>query len=152
MRLKHVIFGGALLVSQVVSGAQIGQRTGGMAEGEAREVVGLQALKNAVEERTSQLERRLEEVRMFYDDFLKVVLLGRTGNGKTTLMHALCGDHLEIEGRGGRLVFQSEQRDIEHGRRSGTRDSMYRVDEGSKILFWDCPGLYDTRGLFSPTL
>lgn len=79
----------------------------------------------------------------------RVLLLGITGSGKTTLAHALAGKKLSIgkdlciEPASGQELLGFR---VGHTAVSETLSPVGWFDRGARLVYWDCPGFMDTRG------
>lgn len=81
-----------------------------------------------------------------------VLVLGITGNGKSTLASLLSGAELEsveIEGSEGDFRIEDKNDKISGvcGTTSKTITPNLMVDESNGIVFYDCPGFSDSRGV-----
>lgn len=78
-----------------------------------------------------------------------VVVIGPTGSGKTTLYYALTGKQMKgfRDGIRKRLKpIQSEENfKIGHGGLSETSIPGLKYDQGTNIIYCDCPGFFDNR-------
>ncbi|MBF0207427.1 MAG: hypothetical protein HQK53_11115 [Oligoflexia bacterium] len=115
----------------------------------------------------AEVENRIQEQILSHQGVgtnRRVVVLGQTGNGKSTLINFLAGRNLtmeEIEGEGvarRNLVVDNPlpgfafSHDINVGTRlpaawfyQSPGDGV-NVDVSNNAVFWDCPGFGDTRG------
>jgi hypothetical protein len=81
----------------------------------------------------------------------KVIVLGITGAGKSTVLHALAGKKLMVKRGAGKMEIHvpEDQRlgelSVGHMYRSETTLPVSWYDE-SDLFYWDCPGFMDTRG------
>jgi hypothetical protein len=82
----------------------------------------------------------------------RVLTLGITGSGKTTLIHALAGKKLIVKEGHGRIQLEApkgQQLDgllIGHTALSATTSPTSWHDISSGLEYWDCPGFMDSRG------
>jgi energy-coupling factor transporter ATP-binding protein EcfA2 len=81
----------------------------------------------------------------------RVIVLGRTGSGKSTLMHALAGKELRAKKkeRGGiGLVAVDPLANIHIGQglKRGTDIATPWLDEKNNVVYWDCLGFGDPGG------
>jgi len=83
----------------------------------------------------------------------RVLLLGVTGSGKTTLVHALAGKRLvtrELSSGVTALEVSDSQKlpgfAIGHRVTSSTLVPTPWQDRSAGLCYWDCPGFMDTRG------
>jgi len=87
-----------------------------------------------------------------YKDKKKIILLGSTSSGKTTLIHGMANRMLNAEKRkGGGFDLDSPNPlpnfKIGHGAEVGTKVPQSWNDEKSELVYWDCPGFDDIRGV-----
>ena len=76
----------------------------------------------------------------------RVIMMGLTGSGKSSLMNCLSGREIRIvEGRGRRIELIGEG--IQSGSESFTRRPEIYLDESSGIIYCDCPGFEDSGGI-----
>ena len=80
-----------------------------------------------------------------------IVVVGNTGNGKSSLVHLLAGKNLyakKLPNYG--TLLEAEEKlpniNISHGARVGTLEPSYVMDFLHKRIIVDCPGFLDTRG------
>ena len=86
-------------------------------------------------------------------DSIRVLVLGTTGSGKSTLVHGLAGRPLEANSvkKGRRtLDVKGDPLDgfsIGHGLGSETQVPNIWYDKQSNLIYCDCPGFMDSRGV-----
>lgn len=100
-------------------------------------------------ERTVQSQIRRER-----DNATRVIVLGTTGSGKSTLVHALARKNLVVSLTDTEDSFKIDVENgmlpnfkIGHGISSATSIPVSWYDEHSNLVYWDCPGFLDTRGV-----
>jgi ABC-type cobalamin/Fe3+-siderophores transport system ATPase subunit len=98
------------------------------------------------------IKNRIKQVRGSFPMAEKcVVLIGDTGEGKTTLLNYIANNQLKgvltsLDNHIIKAVEPSEHMKIGTGPSSETNfPQKWESPEG--ILFWDCPGFRDTNGL-----
>ncbi len=83
-------------------------------------------------------------------DATHVVVLGITGSGKSTLIHALVGKNLMVTKGARKFQIDPDHLlpgfSIGHGVVSSTTLPVCWHDRESNIVYWDCPGFFDSRG------
>lgn len=78
-------------------------------------------------------------------DYIKVILMGLTGVGKSTLACAIAKTGLvAVKGPGGKLIL--EGLGVKSGCTSVTKDPMFTVNNNLEMVFIDCAGFEDTKG------
>lgn len=89
-------------------------------------------------------------------DDRRVMLLGTTGAGKSTLIHQLVGRNVfaAYPKKGSELKLLVKEEDqigkefvIGHGPKSCTTHPNAYHDNDNKIIWWDCPGFLDNKGI-----
>lgn len=92
----------------------------------------------------------VEESTRRYPHANQVIIVGPTGNGKSTLMHHLADSPCEVRQTNGGLRVEAlnplPHIEIGHDPRSCTKIPHEWYDEDKNTLFWDCPGFGDTTG------
>ena len=79
----------------------------------------------------------------------RVLVLGVTGSGKSTLVHSLAGKELisdkefELDVKGKDYLPGLK---IGHGVDSATTIPRSWYDQSNNLVYWDCPGFMDSRG------
>lgn len=113
-------------------------------------------LRNKIQDMNTAVDQTLATARAqapnFYDN--KVFVIGETGHGKTTLLHAIAGVNFNIvanrNGRGLHLEVPDNRRlpgtQLGHGRVVGTTAPAVVPDQGRQTVFVDCLGFGDPRG------
>lgn len=86
-------------------------------------------------------------------DATRVIVLGTTGSGKSTLVHALAGKTLVANytqaGDGFEIGFEDgflPNFTTGNGIRSDTYCPLSWHDSSLNLVYWDCPGFLDSRG------
>ncbi|MFY9589797.1 tetratricopeptide repeat protein [Rickettsia endosymbiont of Halotydeus destructor] len=78
-----------------------------------------------------------------------ILILGKTGAGKSTLTYLLAGEELKVVEDNGAMFFKAvvpkENIVINHTQVSETKISSKLTDKNG-VAIWDCPGFMDTRG------
>jgi GTPase SAR1 family protein len=109
----------------------------------------------AMQEKIQEITQKTEEAMARHPYSAgSVIVLGPTGSGKTTLIHALAGslsaqEHLDEDGdRELRLHADHPLLgfNIGHDAIVGTTIPNLWYDQVNNIFYWDCPGFFDPRG------
>lgn len=109
---------------------------------------GIEALESKIKTTEIQVQARLREE---VGNPTRVLVLGTTGSGKSTLVHGLSGKKLTAEEGigsykinvvGGVLPGFT----IGHHLDSATTIPVSWYDRTSNLVYWDCPGFMDSRG------
>jgi hypothetical protein len=106
---------------------------------------------------TSDLQKDIEAVservrsyREAHADAPSVVVIGKTGRGKSTLITHLAGKSLLAQRKNDGITLRTEDPlpdfHIGSGVRVGTRIPTAWHDPASGVVYWDCPGFDDPRG------
>jgi hypothetical protein len=74
-----------------------------------------------------------------------VLIIGRTGAGKTTLANYLCGKPLTVKQALGSIVIEGGK-GIGNESAGETTEPNFFLDKGNAIAYIDCPGFEDNRG------
>ena len=91
----------------------------------------------------------------------RVIVLGNTGSGKSSLVHALVGKSMDVRKKNGKCILEVKPEDkipgfvVSGGVEAGTRritSHLHHLDDRNAVVFWDCPGFLDPRGLFRDML
>ncbi len=94
------------------------------------------------------MHRQIEE--LCAPDATHVVVLGVTGSGKSTFIHALAGKNLIVKKGTSRFHIDPDRLlpgfSIGHGVASSTTVPVCWCDRDNNIVYWDCPGFLDSRG------
>ncbi len=84
----------------------------------------------------------------------RVLVLGTTGSGKSLLVHALAGKNLIVShtetGDGFKIDVENGLLPgfkVGHGISSATDITVSWYDQHSNLVYWDCPGFLDSRGV-----
>ncbi|OJW53927.1 MAG: hypothetical protein BGO67_07625 [Alphaproteobacteria bacterium 41-28] len=113
-------------------------------------------LRDAINHMEASVDQTLTTARnqapRFYDK--KVFVVGETGHGKTTFLHAVAGIPFDVipsrNGRGFYLDVPLQKRlagtNIGHTRTVGTVAPATVIDQGRQAVFIDCLGFGDPRG------
>lgn len=84
------------------------------------------------------------------NDKIVTILLGPTGSGKTTIYYALTGKPLTGMKNGRKKYLSAdapnEKFEIGHQEIAKTYKPGIEYDDGTDIIFCDCPGFFDNRG------
>jgi len=85
------------------------------------------------------------------EDVTRVLVVGITGAGKSMLVNALAGNALQVvTAANGTKVVEAvsplPELKIGHTVQSETTMLGRHHDATSKLVFWDCPGFFDSRG------
>lgn len=81
-----------------------------------------------------------------HEDFKKVILLGPTGSGKSTLSLLLANQKVPIiKGKGNEPLLKEET--IGHGFKSTTRIPNFHIDQDNELIIIDSPGFKDSEGI-----
>ena len=109
---------------------------------------GIETLESKIKTTETQVQARLREE---VGNPTRVLVLGTTGSGKSTLVHGLSGKKLTAEEGigsyrinvvGGVLPGFT----IGHHLDSATTIPVSWYDRASNLVYWDCPGFMDSRG------
>ena len=78
----------------------------------------------------------------------RVLVLGVTGSGKSTLVHSLVGKKMMANDKYGLDVIDGllPGFSIGHGLDSSTTIPNSYYDPNTNLVYWDCPGFMDSRG------
>jgi GTP-binding protein EngB required for normal cell division len=91
-----------------------------------------------------------DKLSAFPEDVMRVLVMGQTGAGKSMLVNALAGRELKVvEVKGTRVVEAVSplpELKIGHTVQSETTMLGRHYDAANKLVFWDCPGFFDSRG------
>lgn len=94
------------------------------------------------------------QIRREHDSPTRVLVLGTTGSGKSTLVHALAGKNLVVSYTDTEDGFKVDVENgilpgfrVGHGISSATSIPVSWYDECSNLVYWDCPGFLDSRGV-----
>lgn len=99
-------------------------------------------LNEEINEAIDSIEKKIKDI--YY--YQKVVLIGNTGAGKSTLSCALMGIILEIvQGAGKQMILEGEG--VGEGLQSYTQQPTLLVDNNHSFILCDCPGFEDTSGI-----
>lgn len=83
-------------------------------------------------------------------DTTRVIIIGPTGSGKSTLSNMLCGKEMFArKGSGGRVVVDTRDSvgsGIGHSVVSETELPSVHLDTSNSLLYCDCPGFFDNSG------
>lgn len=110
----------------------------------------LEDLTNSIKAAEHEVQRQIR----LRPHAVRVLVVGLTGSGKSTLVHALAGKRLlvreselgdswEVDVAPGQLIPGYE---VGHGLGSATTTPCSWYDERSNLVYWDCPGFLDSRG------
>ena len=94
-----------------------------------------------------------ENVLRYSSDITRVIVLGNTGSGKSTLVHALARKPMIVQetGSGPFIDVNEEHRipnfTIRRGVVAGTQQPTSWFDPSTNLVFWDCPGFMDPSGV-----
>jgi hypothetical protein len=108
--------------------------------------MGINALTFTIKETERQIR---EQTRREESGVSRVLLLGVTGSGKTTLVHALAGKNLVVNARLLLDVPSGQELPgftIGHTAASATVAPVSWSDRLVGLSYWDCPGFVDSRG------
>lgn len=92
-----------------------------------------------------------------YSDYIRIVLIGNTGVGKSTLLHILARDKMQVVCTEEDMLFVCPESKLPQiviggGAKSITVIPGVYVDEKNKFIFIDTPGLLDSVGVFQRIL
>ena len=80
-----------------------------------------------------------------YKEFPKIIIVGPTGSGKSSLFQILSNKKLKIiKGKGKEPLLDGTG--IGHGAISKTQIPNINVDLNNELIIYDCPGFLDTEG------
>jgi len=123
--------------------------------------------------RISTIENRITNTLSNNPNITRVIVLGNTGSGKSSLVHALAGKTMQAKKKNGKYIVEVDLRPenqipnfiVSDGVAAGTREPTahlhlidYRnaVAAGTReptahlqnaVVFWDCPGFMDPGGV-----
>ena len=93
-------------------------------------------------------DKRIKEIITPFADKTKVIMIGPTGSGKSSLSCALCQKKLIVRfGKGEKIELESEG--VMSGGKSITKFPALIPDNQLNLLYCDCPGFEDTNGTLS---
>lgn len=99
-----------------------------------------------IEKSIKVVERRIKRTIHLFHGIPKVLLIGDTGVGKSSLKNYLNGKAPEIiQGKGKSILLQGEG--IFSGKKSGTTIPSLSHDTNNNVIYCDCPGFKDTKGI-----
>ena len=92
-----------------------------------------------------------EKLKSMPKDVTRVLVMGSTGSGKSMLVNALSGKQLQVvvDNEGKKVVEAVSplpELKIGHTLQSETTMLGCHYDAANKLVFWDCPGFFDSRG------
>ena len=108
---------------------------------------------NALLTRIVNVEKQMQDNVRSHPNVSRVIILGNTGSGKSTLVHALGRRPLKVEEEGSDLFIQVEERHripefiVRRGIEGGTQQPTSWFDPSTNLVFWDCPGFMDPSGV-----
>lgn len=105
---------------------------------------------NDIEEQIENDFNRIKQSGHNIEDKIVTVFLGPTGSGKTTLYYALTGKQLKGSKTGPirRLNAAAPEKNFKIGN-TGLAETIIpgiEYDQGTDMIFCDCPGFFDNRG------
>lgn len=106
-----------------------------------------------LEENIKKAEQVVHSQIMQHSSETRVLVLGLTGSGKSTLVHALAGRDLYVERGASSLKIDARPQDlipgyaVGHGLSSETSIPCAFFDSRTNLVYWDCPGFLDSRGV-----
>lgn len=87
-------------------------------------------------------EEKIKNQIQQYPGIPKIILLGNTGSGKSSLAYALTNNILKIEnGPGKKVILQLQN--VQNDKIVNQREANIQYDEQLNLLFCDCPGFDD---------
>lgn len=93
-------------------------------------------------------DKRIKQIIEPFADKTKVVMIGPTGSGKSSLSCDLCGEKLIVRfGKGEKIELECEG--VMSGGQSITKFPALIPDNNLNLLYCDCPGFEDTEGTIS---
>ncbi len=110
----------------------------------------MDSLACSIKDAESQIRHRIQATKGL--NATRVLALGITGSGKTTLIHALAGKKLVVKEGQGRIQLEAPKDQhlegllIGHTASSATISPVSWHDRSSGLEYWDCPGFMDSRG------
>jgi energy-coupling factor transporter ATP-binding protein EcfA2 len=130
-------------------GAGAAASAASLPEASATEAPVLDSLSSAIKYTERKIRDKIKEEA---EAVSRVLVLGVTGSGKTTLVHALAGKRLVVKEGGARLLLEVPSGQalpgftIGHTAASATVAPVCWRDRSSALSYWDCPGFFDSRG------
>ncbi|KAK8847172.1 hypothetical protein M9Y10_019755 [Tritrichomonas musculus] len=99
---------------------------------------------NEIMKKVSKMEKELQQIISGKENIAKVLIIGNTGSGKSSLMSCLSKKETLIkEGLGKKIVLTGQG--IQSGSRSVTRESNLSCNDELEVVYCDCPGWEDTE-------
>ncbi len=106
---------------------------------------------DALQQEISTVSQRASVNRAIHPDVNSIIVIGKTGHGKSTLVTHLAGRQLQATlGQRGNIILDTltplDGFNIGHGARAGTQIPTSWFDEQSRTVYWDCPGFSAPEG------
>lgn len=101
----------------------------------------INSINKSIDSSQKEIQKYLEQ----NNNFDKVVLIGITGAGKSTVSCLLAGVDVMIR-KVGRSKVVLESSGIKGGRKSITQMPNLKIDTENNLIICDCPGFKDTKG------
>lgn len=100
-----------------------------------------------IENKIKEIEKHINEKLKNYKNYNRIMLLGLTGSGKSSVARYLAREKVQIGLKENKISTCLIGAGIISGFRAGTDIPVIYVDDENKVLYCDCPGFEDTGGM-----